>query len=168
MTPTLAPKAPERAGIPPVGGAFLPIFRPLGALSLVSSCCGPCTTARRCTVDEGSLSQTSSAIMGARVARSAPVHPSPPMASLSWTIWGAGWAVALPCPSGSTLHRVCSHSRPSPYFITDFLILTLCLVGSNNQLGISDPRVAIEVPYGISDVLVDPVEEMIFEVLLDV
>ena len=30
--PTLAPKALERVGVPPVGGAFLPIFRPLGVL----------------------------------------------------------------------------------------------------------------------------------------
>ena len=43
---------------------------------------------------EASLSQTSLAIIGAWVARSAPVHPSPPMTSLSGAIWGAGWAVA--------------------------------------------------------------------------
>ena len=44
---------------------------------------------------------------------------------------------------------------------------SLCLVGSSHQLGISGPGVAIEIPYGISNVLVDPMEEMIFEVLLD-
>ena len=37
--------------------------------------------------------------MGAGAARSAPVCPSPPMVSLSGTIWGASWAVALSCPS---------------------------------------------------------------------
>ena len=106
------------------------------------------------------------------------IHP--PMASLSGSIWGTGWAVAPSCPGQgghqfgnlvpqihSTLHMVCSHGRPSPYLIMGFLILTLSLVGSNNELGISGSRVAIEVSYGITDMLADPVEEMIFEVLLD-
>ena len=98
--------------------------------------------------------------MGAGVARSAPVYPSPPTLSLSGAIWGAGGAVALSCSGQgghqfgnlvpqfhSALYRVCGHSRPSPYLIMGFFILTLCLVGSNHQLGISGPGVAIEVPY---------------------
>ena len=124
----------------------------------------------------GSLSVTSLAIMRAGVARSAPVCPSPPMDSLSGAIWGAEGAVALPCSGQgshqfgnlvpqfhSTLYRVRGHSRPSPYLITGFFILTLCPAGSNHQLGISGPGVAIEVPYEISNVLEDPVEEMILE-----
>ena len=180
IAPTQAPKALERAGVSPDSGAFLLIFRPLGALSLVSTCCGPCAMASRCAADQGSLSLTSLAIMGAGVARSTPVHLSPPMASLSGAIWGTGEAVALSCSGQdghqfgnlvsqlcSTLYRVCGHGRPSPYFITGFLILTFHLVGSNHQLGISGPGVAIEIPYGISNVLIDPMEEMIFEVLLN-
>ena len=136
--------------------------------------------ASRCAVDCGSLFQTSLAIMGAGATRCAPVLLFPPIASMSGAIWGTGWAVAMSCPSQgghqfsnllppfcSALHRVCGHGRPNPYFITGFLILTLCLVGSNHQLGIGGPWVAIEIPYGISDMFVDPVEEMIFEVLLD-
>ena len=122
MAPTLAPKVLETAGVPPVGCAFLSIFSPLAILSLVSTCCNSCAKAARCAADQGSLSQTSSAVMGAGKARSAPVHPSPPRASLFGTIWGAGWTVALSCPHQdghqfgnlvpqfcSTLHRVCGH-----------------------------------------------------------
>ena len=112
--------------------------------------------------------------------RSASVHPSPTMASLSGAIWGPGWAIALSCPSQcdhefgnlvphfhSTLYRVCGHGTCSCYFIVGFLILAFCLMGSNSQLGISGPGDAIELPYGISGVLTDPMEETIFEVLLD-
>ena len=178
--PTLAPKALERAGVPPVGCALLYIFSSLAILSLVSTCCSPCAMTSRCAVDWGSLSQTSLAIMEAGAARSAPVHLSPPTASLSGAIWGAGWAVALsfPCQGGhqfgnlvplfcSILHRVCGHGSPSPHFIMGFLVLTFCLAGGNHQLGISGSGVTIEISYGISDVLADPMEEMIFEVLLD-
>ena len=118
--------------------------------------------------------------MGAGAPRSTPVHPSPPTASLSGAIWGTGGAVALPCSGQgghqfgnlvptfhSTLYRVYGHGRPTPYLIMGFFILTLCHVGSNHQLGISGPRVAIETPYRISDVPADPMEVMIFEVLLD-
>ena len=101
MAPTLAPEPLEGAGVLPVGGAF---SRPLGVLSMASSRGGPCAMADRCAADQGSLSQTMSAIMGARVARSAPVHLSPPMASLSVAIWGAGRAVALSC-SGQGSHQ---------------------------------------------------------------
>ena len=80
---------------PSFGGAF---FRPLGVQSLASSSGGPCATSDRCTVGWGGLSQTSLVIMGAGVARSAPVHASFPMASLSGAIWGTGGAVALSCP----------------------------------------------------------------------
>ena len=163
MAPTLVSKALERAGVPPVGSAFLPIFGPLGVLSLVSTCCGPCAMASRCAADWGSLFQTSLAIMGAGAVRSAPVCPVP---SHGLSVWGYSghWAraVAPSCPSQcshqfsslvpqfhSALCRVCGHSRPSPYFIMGFLILAFCLVGSNHQLGISSPGVAIEIPYGI-------------------
>ena len=54
--------------------------------------------ASRCTVSQGSLSQTGPAVTGTGTARSTSVYPSPPMASLSAAIWGTGWAVALPCP----------------------------------------------------------------------
>ena len=97
MAPTLAPKALERAGVPPVGGAFLPIFRPLGVLSLGSTCCGSCAAGSKCAVDQSGLSQTSLAIMGAEVARSVPVHLSPPTAPLSGAIWDTGEDVALSC-----------------------------------------------------------------------
>ena len=85
---------------------------------------------------------------------------SPPMASLSGAIWGAGWAVALTClcqgghqfgnllpQSHSALYRFCGHGRPSPYLIMGFFILTLCLVSSNHQLGMSGPGVAIKISY---------------------
>ena len=130
MAPTLAPKALERAGVPPVGCPFLSIFSPLAVLSLVSIGCCPCVMTSRCAAGQGSLSQTSLAIMGAGPARSAPVHLLHPTASLSGAIWGAGWAVALSHPGQgghqfgnllphfhSALYRVCGHSRPSPYFI---------------------------------------------------
>ena len=48
-----------------------------------------------------------------------------------------------------------------------FLVLTLCLESNNHQLGISGPGVTIEIPYEISNVFVDTMEEVIFEVLLD-
>ena len=118
--------------------------------------------------------------MGAGTARRPSVCLSPPMASLSGTILGTGWAVALPCPSQgshqfgnlvpqfcSTLPRVSGHGSPSPYFITDFLILTFCLVVGNHKLRIRGPRATVEIPYEMSDVFADPVEEMVLEVLLD-
>ena len=118
--------------------------------------------------------------MGAGATRSAPVHPAPPLASLSGVIWSAGWAVALSCPGQgsqqfgnlvpqfcSALYGVCGHGSPSPYLIMGFLILTFCLVGDNHQLEIGGAGVTLEIPYGISDVFVDPMEEMVFEVLLD-
>ena len=102
------------------------------------------------------------------------------MASLLEAIWGTCRAVALSCSSQgshqfgnlvhqfcSTLYRICGHGRPSPYLITGFFILTFYFVGSNHQLGISDPGVTIEIPYGISNVLVDPMKETIFEGPLD-
>ena len=177
MTPTLAPKPLKRAGVPPVCDAF---FRPLGVLSLDSTCGGLCTSSNRCTVNQGSLSQTSSAIMGAGTVRSAPVCLSPPTAPLSGAILGTGRAVTLPCfgQGGhqfvnlvpqfcSILYRFCGHGRHSPYLITGFLILFLYFLGSNHQLGMSGPGVAIEISYGISNVLADSIEEMIFQVLLD-
>ena len=118
--------------------------------------------------------------MGAGAARSVSVHQSPPIASQSGAIWCTAGAVALSCSGQgshqfanlvskfhSAFHRVCGHSRPSPYLIMGFFNLTLCLVGSNHQLGISGPGAAIEVSYCIFNVLVDPMEEMIFEMLLD-
>ena len=118
--------------------------------------------------------------MGAGAARSTSAHPSPPMASLSGAFWGAGRAVALPYPDQGghhfanlvsqfhgTLPGFSGHGSPSPYFIMDFLVLTFCFVGSNHQLRISGPGVTVEIPYGISDVFVDPIEETVFEVLLD-
>ena len=98
MAPALASKALERAGVPPVGCAFLPIFSHWVVLSLVSTYCSPCTKASRCAAAHGGLSQTGLAIMGAGAARSTPVHLSPSMASLSGAIWGTGWAVALSYP----------------------------------------------------------------------
>ena len=55
----------------------------------------------RCAADQGSLSQTSLAVMGTGVARSAPVHPSLPQ-PLCLGIFGA-LAGLLPC---SALVRV--------------------------------------------------------------
>ena len=112
------------------------------------------------------------------MARITPVCLSPPMAFLSGVIWGAGWAVALPCPGQGghqfsnlmlkfcgTLHRVSGHCIPSPYFLSNLLVLTFCLAGSNHQLKIRGPGVAVEIPDGISDVLVNPMEETVFQVL---
>ena len=55
--------------------------------------------------------------------------------------------------------------HPSPHFLLGLLILTFCLAGGNHQLSIRVPRVTIEIPDGISDVLMDPMEDMVFEVL---
>ena len=66
-----------------------------------------------------------------------------------------------------TLPRDGGHGSPSPYFIMGFLVLTFCLAGSNHQLRIRGSGVTVEVPYGISDVFVDVMEETVFEVLLD-
>ena len=136
--------------------------------------------AYRGTLNGSSLSQTSLAIIGVGVSRSVPFQLSSPMASLSRAIWGAGKAVALSCSDQgghqfgnlvpqfhSALYMVYGHDRPSPYLIMGFFILILCLAGSNHELGISSPEVAIEVPYQISNVLADPMGEMIFEMLLD-
>ena len=151
MAPALAPKALERTGISPVHCSFLPIFSPLAILFLVSTYCSPCAMASRCAVAQGSLFQTGLAIMGAGVARTTPVHLSPPTASLSGAIWGAGLAVALSCPGQGghqfgnlvaqfcgTLPRVSGHGSCSPYFITwasSFSFSTLW--ADNHQLGIS-------------------------------
>ena len=128
MAPALAPKALERAGVPLVGCAFLPIFSPLLFCPWSLLIVVPVLMASRCAVAWGSLSQTGLAVMGAGAARSTSVHLSPPMASLSGAIWGTGWAVALPCPGQGghqfgnlvpqfhgTLPRVSGHSSPSPY-----------------------------------------------------
>ena len=103
----------------------------------------------------------------------------PPTASLSWSILGAGWAVALSCSGQgshqlgylvpqlcSALHVLCGHDRPGPYLVMAFFILTLYLVSSDHQLGICGPRVAIEISYWISNMLADPMEEKIFAMLL--
>ena len=117
--------------------------------------------------------------MGAGAARSVPVHLSPPMPSLSRVIWGAGGAVALlsPCQGShqsvnlvsqlcSALYRICGHGCPSPYLVTGFLIFAPCLASSNHQLGIGGPGTAIEISYWTSNMLVDSMEEMIFEMPL--
>ena len=159
-------------------GSFL-FEVPLCAWSLASSNENPCATSGRCTVDWCGLSQTSLAIIRAGTARSAPVHLSPPMASLSGDIWGTGRAVALSCCGQcshqlgylvpklcSVLYRFSGHGWPSPYLVTGFFIFTLCLANSNHQLGIGGPRLAIEISYWISNMFVDPMEETIFEMLL--
>ena len=64
--------------------------------------CGPCSTTSRYTVDWGSLSQTSSVIMGIGVTRSSSVHPPSPTASMSETLeccWGwqpSAWLFGFP------------------------------------------------------------------------
>ena len=85
----------------------------------------------------------------------------------------------LPCPALvrtasnlvtqflGTLPRASGHGSPSPYFITSFLVLTFHLVGSNHQLRIGSSGVTVEIPYGISDVFADPMEETVLEVVLD-
>ena len=42
-----------------------------------------------------------------------------------------------------------------------------CLADSNHQMTIRGPMGAVEIPHGIANVLADPVEEMVSEVLLD-
>ena len=86
MAPALTPKALERAGVPPVGCAFLSSFSPLAVLSLVSICCSPCANAGRCAVGPRLSVPDWSAHYGSWVTRSTSVHPSPPMASLSGAI----------------------------------------------------------------------------------
>ena len=135
MDPAQAPKALERAGVPPVGCAFLPIFTPLAVLSLVCTYGSPCAVASPRLVwplwELGSQEYFCPSV--------------PPMASLSGAIWGTDWAVALSCPGQGghqfgnlvpqfcdTLPRVSGHGSPSPYFIMGFLILAFCLTGSNH------------------------------------
>ena len=66
----------------------------------------------------------------------------------------------------SSLYRFCGHGWLSPYLVMGFFIFTLCLVSSNHQLGIGGPGIAIEISSWISNMLADPTEEMIFEMLL--
>ena len=47
-----------------------------------------------------------------------------------------------------------------------FFIFTLNLASSNHQLGIGGPGIAIKISYLISNMLTEPMEETIFEVLL--
>ena len=178
MAPTLAPEALEGAGILPIWSASLAIFGPLDILSLALTC-GPCATTSRYTVGWGGLSQASLTIVGAGVTRSVPVCLSSPMASPSGAIWGTGGAVALSCSCHgshqlgylipqlcSALNRFSGHGWPSPYHATGFFIFTLHFASSNHELGISGPRIAIEISYWISGMLMDPMEETIFEMLL--
>ena len=156
MTPALTSKALERVGVPPVGCAFLPIIRPLVVLSLVATYCSSCPMDSRYAAAWGSLSKTSPDIMGAGVARNSPVCPSPPTVFLPGAIWCNGWGghqfgKLVPQLCG-TLPRVSGHGS---------------LVGINHQLRIRGPGGDVEIPDGISNVLADPMEETVFEVLLD-
>ena len=78
--------------------------------------------------------------MGAGEARSPPTHLYFPTASLSGTIWGTGWAVALPGPGHCghqfsdlvpqicvTLLWVSGHGCPTPYLymVSSFSLSTL-------------------------------------------
>ena len=67
-----------------VWNTALTIFGYLGIHLTLNS--GPCSATSRYAVGWGGLSQTSLAIMGIGVTRSASVCPSPPMASVSGTI----------------------------------------------------------------------------------
>ena len=104
MAPALVPKALKRVGISAVGCTLMPSVSPLAVLSLFSTYCGPYIMACRCAVVWGGMSKTGPAVMGAGVARSTHVCPSPLMASLAGAIWGAGWAAALPCPGQGSHH----------------------------------------------------------------
>ena len=180
MAPTLGSKALERAGVHPVGCAFLSIFSPLAILSLVSTCCSPHAVSSRCAVDWGDLSQTSLAVMGAGAARSALVHPSPPIASLLGLFGALAGLLSCPalvrmainlaiwCPNSivpSTGSVVMADLALTLSWATLFSLSTLWC--GYDQLGISCPGVTIEIPNGISNMFADPVEETIFEVLLD-
>ena len=145
MAPALASKALDRVWVPAVGCTFMSSISPLAVVSLVSTYGSPCPMASKCAVVCGNLSKTSPAIIGPGAARSTPVCPSPPMASLSHAVWGTDWAAALPCLGwgshqfGNLLHRSCGalprvdgHGSPSPYFVPDLLILTFHLLGSNH------------------------------------
>ena len=180
MTLVLAPKALERVRVSPVGCAFLPIFGPLDVLSLVSTYCSPLSwladvlwlmvVCPRPVWLLWELGQPGALLS---------VHPFPWPLCLG--LFGV-LAGLLPCPAlvrvAISLAIWCPKSVvPSPgsvvmaalalTLITGCLILTLCLAGGNHQLGISGPGVTIEIPYGISNMFVDPMEEMVFEVLLD-
>ena len=111
--------------------------------------------------------------------RGVPVHPSSPTASVSGAIWSTARAVSLSCSGqgshqpgylvsqhSSTLNRFSGHCLPSPHLVLGFLLFALCFVGSEHELGIGGPRIAVEVSYQVSNVFVYPMEEVAFEVLL--
>ena len=177
MVQALAPKALERVGVPPVGCAFLPILYPLAVLFLVY-CCSPCAMARRCAVNQCSLSQLLWELGQPGVLLF--IHLLPQPFYLGYLGHWLGCCPVLPYPGqGShqfgnlvphfhgTLPRVGGHGSPSPYLIMGFFVLFFCLVSSNHQLRICGPGATVKVPYGISVVFADPMEEAVFEVLLD-
>ena len=47
-----------------------------------------------------------------------------------------------------------------------FFIFALHFLGSNHELQIGGPGIAVEVLYQVCDVFTDPMEEMVFELLL--
>ena len=161
----------------------LAIFGPLEILSLASmTWWSPCTMAGR-----GTLQVPSKSVPGqfdhcgswSDQECSCPSMASP-MASLSGAIWGTGGAVTLPC-SCQDSHQLgyldspalVVHSTgpvvtgcPSPYLVMGFFVFALCFASSDHELGISGPRIAIEIFYWISNMFTDPMEEIIFEMLL--
>ena len=104
--------------------------------------------------------QTRLAIMGVGATRSVPVCLSSPMVSLSGIIWSIARALALSCSGQgshkfgylvsqlcSALDRFSGHCSLAPHLVVGFFIITLHLVGSNHELGIGGPRIAVEVWY---------------------
>ena len=151
----------------------LAIFGPLGILSLVLIC-GPCAMASRYAVGQ--------VVCPRPVWQLWELGQPGVYLSVCPLPWPLFWALVglLPCPAlvraainlaiwfpnSSSLYRLCSHGRPSTYLFRGFFIFTLCLVGSNHQLGISGPGIAINISYWISNMLADPMEGTIFEMLL--
>ena len=73
----------------------------------------------------------------------------------------------LPCPVQAQLSPwVGCHCSPSPYFLQGLLIFTFCLLCGNHQLWIWGTRGTVQVLDRVTDVFLDPMEEVILEVLL--
>ena len=179
MAPALASKTLEGLGVPPVVCTLMPSISPLTALPLISITIAPvpwpvgvlqsravCPRLVWLLWELGQLG----------VHLSAFPLPQPLSPGLLWVL-----AVLLPCPTlvraAINLPICCPNSVvPSPELVataalalTFFLdlIFAFHLMGGNHQLQIRSPGGAVEIPDGVSNMLVDPVKEAVFEVLVD-
>ena len=177
MAPTLTLETLKWTGVLLAGSITLSI---LGSLAIpLTLTCGCCSTTSRYVAGWGSLSQTTSAIMGTGMTRSSSVCSPSPTTTVSGTIWSAAQTVTLPCScQGShqpgylvsqlwgSFNRLGGHSWPCPHLVLGCFIFAVHLVGSDHKLGVHSIRVAIKVAYWNPYVFSYPMKETVLEVLL--